>query len=127
MDLLLDTHTALWWLPDDPNLSAHAAALIADRQNTVQASAVSGYAIGLMVRRGQLATPIAQEFAACLAQASIPALALELSHTTAGALLDWDHDDPCDRLIAAQARLEGCVLVSANPAFDRLKGFFRTW
>lgn len=52
--------------------------------------------------------------------------ALDMSHMNAGALLDWDHRDPWDRLLAAQARLEGCALVSKDEAFDTI-GLKRIW
>ena len=126
MKLLLDTHAALWWLTDDAHLSKSAAAAIADPETAVFASAVSGYEIGLKVRRGHLTTPIAREFPLYLEKAGIPSLALDMSHMNAGALLDWDHRDPWDRLLAAQARLENYTLVSVDTAFDALK-LARLW
>ena len=62
MKFLLDTHAVLWWLSGDERLSKGAAAAIADPENAVSASAVSGYEIGLKVRRGDMTTPIAREF-----------------------------------------------------------------
>lgn len=127
MRLLLDTHAALWWLADDRQLSAVAARLIADSDNVVFASVVSGYEIGLKVRRGHLTTAIAQEFPVYLERAGIPALPLDLHHMTTGATFEWDHRDPWDRLLAAQARLEELALVSIDPAFDALEGLERIW
>lgn len=126
MKLLLDTHAALWWLAGDDQLSRRAAAVIADPDNAVWASVVSGYEIGLKVRRGLMTTPMAREFPPFLEKAGIPALTLDMSHMNAGALLDWDHRDPWDRLLAAQARLEGCTLVSRDEAFDAI-GLDRLW
>ncbi|MDR2454801.1 MAG: hypothetical protein LBD51_09860 [Bifidobacteriaceae bacterium] len=44
----------------------------------------------------------------------------------AGALA-WDRKDPFDRVIAAQAILEGAVLISADPAFDSVQDLRRRW
>ena len=107
-------------------MSRDAAAAIADPENSIFASVVSGYEIGLKVRRGHMTTPMAREFPPYLEKAGIPALALDMSHMNAGALLDWDHRDPWDRLLAAQARLEGCSLVSKDEAFDAI-GLERVW
>ncbi|GAB5377853.1 MAG: type II toxin-antitoxin system VapC family toxin [Acuticoccus sp.] len=127
MKLLLDTHAALWWLAGDDQLSDTAARLIADPDNVVLASAVSGYEIELKIRRWRLTTAVAREFALFLDKAAIPALPLDLAHMTAGAALDWEHHDPWDRLLASQARLEGATLVSIDAAFDEIDGFKRAW
>ncbi|MGF1641463.1 MAG: type II toxin-antitoxin system VapC family toxin [Rhodospirillales bacterium] len=126
MKLLLDTHAVLWWLAGDRRLSRGAAAAIADPDNAVFVSVVSGYEIGLKVRRGNLTTAIPREFPLYLDRAGIPALALDMGHMIEGALLAWDHRDPWDRLLAAQARLHGCTLVSVDPIFDAL-GLARLW
>ena len=39
-------------------------------------------------------------------------------HLIHAARLDWDHGDPWDRILLAQARLEGMTLVSADAVFD---------
>ena len=43
MNLLLDTHAALWWWENSPSLGAQAAAAMADGGNSVYFSAISGY------------------------------------------------------------------------------------
>ena len=79
MKLLLDTHTALWWLAGDPRLSQKAEAAIANSENDVFCSVVSGYEIGLKVRRGHLDTQIAREFLLFLDRAEIPAIQLVIA------------------------------------------------
>lgn len=120
MKLLLDTHAVLWWLAGDPRLSAPAQAAITDRANSLLVSVVSAYEIGTKVRIGKMSSSVAREFPLFLATAGISALGLNLSHMTEGAGLAWNHRDPWDRLIAAQATLEGCSLVSADRAFAAL-------
>ncbi len=54
MNVLLDTHVLLWWLQNDPDLLEHARALIADPDNEIFVSSVSGWEIAPKVRLGKL-------------------------------------------------------------------------
>ncbi len=54
MKLLLDTHAFLWWVTDDPNLSASARTAIADESNVVFVSAASAWEIATKHRLGKL-------------------------------------------------------------------------
>ncbi len=54
MRLLLDTHALLWWLIDDPQLSAAARSAIANLENDVLVSACTGYEIAYKQKRGRL-------------------------------------------------------------------------
>lgn len=55
MRLLLDTHALLWWLSDDPALSAPARKLIARANNTVLVSAASAWEIATKIPFGKTA------------------------------------------------------------------------
>ena len=55
MRLLLDTHALLWWFTADPQLSARAAAAIADETNAVHVSAATAWEIATKQRLGKLA------------------------------------------------------------------------
>jgi PIN domain nuclease of toxin-antitoxin system len=115
--LLLDTHALIWWLTDNPRLSPTARSGISDPDNTVLASAASGYEIANKQRLGRLPGRIAQDLPAALRQARIPVLDLTLPHTIAAGLLPGPHRDPWDRLIMAQAIEEGLAVVTADPVF----------
>jgi PIN domain nuclease of toxin-antitoxin system len=54
MKLLLDTHAFVWWLNDNPKLSARARGAIADRDNVVFVSAACAWELATKVRRGRL-------------------------------------------------------------------------
>lgn len=120
MKLLLDTHVALWWLAADPRLSPVARAAITQPHNTIMASVISAFEIGTKVRIGKMDSPIAREFPVLLSKSGIPALSLDLAHMVEGAALAWTNRDPWDRLLAAQAMVEGCGLVSSDKAFRAL-------
>ena len=54
MRYLLDTHAFLWWIVDDPRLSAPAAAIIRDPGNEIWFSAASAWEIAIKARLGRI-------------------------------------------------------------------------
>ena len=91
--------------------------LILDRANTVLVSAVSIYEIELKAGRRKVNLP-PQELRAALRRNAVEELPVTHGHAEYAALLDWEHRDPWDRLLAAQALLENCALVSVDRVFD---------
>lgn len=120
MRLLLDTHALLWWLSDDPRLEERARALIADRHNTVLASAVSLWEIVVKVRIGKLDAEI-DAIVQAIGQQSFAILPIDPAHLTtlAGLQRLTDHRDPFDHLLIAQAIAEGATLVSEDRNMPR--------
>ena len=125
MRLLLDSHAVYWWMAGSTRLSRTARELILDNENDLLVSAVSIYEIELKAKRGRVDLP-PQELRAALRRNAVVDLALTHEHAEYAACLDWDHRDPWDRLLAAQARLEGCALVSTDQVFDGI-GVDRRW
>lgn len=113
MRLLLDTHTALWFALDDPRLSGRAAALLEDRTNERLLSAAVVWEIAIKCSIGKLQTP--PTFAGDLLEAGALPLPVSLEHAEAVAGLPLHHRDPFDRLLVAQAQIEGATIVSADP------------
>ena len=106
-------------------LSETARGLILDIDNDLLVSAVTIYEIELKAKRRRVDLP-PQELRAALRRNAVRDLAITHEHAEYAACLDWDHRDPWDRFLAAQARLESCVLVSADEVFDRI-GIDRRW
>ena len=125
MRLLLDSHAVYWWMAGSARLSETARGLILDTENDLLVSAVSIYEIELKARRGRVDLP-PQELRAALRRNAVGDLAITHEHAEYAVCLDWDHMDPWDRLLAAQARLEGCALVSTDDVFDGI-GVVRRW
>jgi PIN domain nuclease of toxin-antitoxin system len=117
--LLLDTGPLYWWLLGHDRLPARIARLIANPGNAVLASAVSFYELHYKTRLGKLSGTI-PNLNEVLQSATIHTLAISGEHAAHAGRLDWDHRDPWDRILAAQARLEGCALVSGDRAFDAI-------
>lgn len=122
MRYLLDTHTLVWWLIDDGHLSPPARAAISDGDNEVIVSAVSAFELTTKHRLGKWpeAGPISTDFVKHVMAERFTLLAIETSHALYAGQLVADHKDPFDRLLAAQSKLEGLVIVSADTAFDTL-------
>lgn len=112
MRILLDTHLLLWWLEDHPSLSPKARELISDAENAVFVSAVSLWEIWLKQSLGKLRLP--GDFIPRLEAESFESLPLMATQTGQVALLPWHHRDPFDRMLIAQAQVEGLVLLTAD-------------
>lgn len=128
MRLLLDTHAFLWWLAGDPSLPERARQVIAEEGNIVSLSAASAWEIAIKVRLGKLpgAATIAGDILGCLQAEGFEPLAVTVRHGQHAGALPGLHRDPFDRMLIAQAILEGCVLVSNESRFDAY-GVIRLW
>ena len=128
MTLLLDTHTLLWFLKNDPQLSASAKAAIENSANRKLVSIVSCWEIAIKAGLGKLKLG---EPTAVLLSREIPAnsfdlLPISLAHVTAVETLPAHHKDPFDRLLIAQTLAESVTLVSNDAKFDAY-GIARLW
>lgn len=117
MKLLLDTHAALWWLSDDERLGAQAAAQLADPSNQVLLSAAVAWEVAIKRSLGKLEAP--GGLSSVLLGAGALPLAVTVEHADAVESLPWHHRDPFDRLLVAQASIEGAAIVSADAALSR--------
>ncbi len=125
MKLLLDSHAVYWWMTGSPKLSETARKLIVDEANALLVSAVSIYELELKAGRRRVDLP-PKELRAALRRNAVEELAITHDHAEYAAHIEWDHRDPWDRLLAAQARLENCTLVSVDTVFDGI-GVDRQW
>jgi PIN domain nuclease of toxin-antitoxin system len=111
--LLLDTHVYLWWLADDASLSEEARLAISDARSVVHVSAASLWEASIKEALGRLeleGSDLAEEIAAN----GFVELPVRAAHAYAAAHLPPHHEDPFDRMLVAQARLEGLTLVTAS-------------
>jgi PIN domain nuclease of toxin-antitoxin system len=115
--LLLDSHALIWWLARSHRLSARARKAILDRRNTVLASAVSAYELVNKHRQGKLRPPLTDELLPMIRRAGLPLLAISFEHAVAAAELPGPHQDPWDRLLMGQARIDRLTMVSSDPVF----------
>jgi PIN domain nuclease of toxin-antitoxin system len=114
--LLLDTHVVLWWLEDDPRLRSSARRAIADEMH-VAVSAVTVWEIAIKEAIGRLMPPV--DWSQEIEDEGFDPLPIGFAHAVEAARLPRFHADPFDRMLVAQARTEGLVLVTADPKISR--------
>ena len=128
MNLLLDTHTLLWFITDDPRLSEAADQLIEDQSNNKFVSAVSVWEIAIKVSLDKimLTAPFDELFPKQLHINGFELLPVKVEHTSALTNLPFHHRDPFDRMLTAQSLVENKAIVSIDRAFDDY-GVPRLW
>lgn len=112
MKLLLDTHVLLWWLANDTSLSKEASQTIQTVTNLIFVSAVTAWEISIKKALGKLQSPNDLEDA--LLTNSFQALPITISHALLAGQLPMHHDDPFDRLLIAQSKIEGLTLITRD-------------
>ena len=117
MRLLLDTHVLLWALGDPASLSRDARGAIEDDSNDVLASAASAWEISIKRTAGKLDAP--EDLASALDATGIDPLAITVEHAVAAGALPLHHCDPFDRMLVAQARIDGLTLVTRDSLLSR--------
>ncbi|MGH6904569.1 MAG: type II toxin-antitoxin system VapC family toxin [Geminicoccaceae bacterium] len=117
--LLLDTHALLWWLFDDPKLSAAARSAIVSPGNEIVVSAASAWEIATKHRLGRLpeAGDVPARLPHYLRRARFAVLAISLEHAQAAGALPGPHKDPFDRMLVAQARIEDLAVATIDRVF----------
>ena len=126
MSFLLDTHVLVWWVTDDPRLSAHARARIEGRDEECIVSAVTAFELATKARLGKLpaAAELADGFEQLVEREGFSSLSISTEHgLRAGRLAGRD---PFDRLLAAQSLTEGLAIMTSDPAF-RVLGVTTAW
>jgi PIN domain nuclease of toxin-antitoxin system len=115
--LLLDTHVWLWMALAPQRLGADSRSMLADRGNTLFLSIASAWEIVIKDARGRLELPMDAPtyLRSRLARSGAELLNLSLDHVFALDSLPDRHRDPFDRVLAAQAKVEGMSLISADP------------
>jgi PIN domain nuclease of toxin-antitoxin system len=105
-----------------------ARSLIGDESTIVFVSATSAWEISTKVRIGKLpgAVEVAERFVEVIGRQDFEALNISLEHARLAGLLPGEHRDPFDRMLIAQAQIEGVALVSNEELFDHF-GIRRIW
>jgi PIN domain nuclease of toxin-antitoxin system len=115
--LLLDTHAALWWIGGDRRLGLQARAELEDDANEVLLSAAVILEVAIKRSLGKLQAP--DDFVGTLLRADVRGLPLTIEHASTVERLPWHHGDPFDRLLIAQATIEGASVVSHDERLRR--------
>ena len=128
MRLLIDTHAFLWFLLDDPKRQVTARGLIGGPNKDIEVSQATYWEIAIKITLGRDALPepfevfIERE----IAINDFHILHITPKHVAALTTMPFQHRDPFDRLLVAQATAEGLALVSTDAIFDQY-GIARVW
>jgi PIN domain nuclease of toxin-antitoxin system len=120
--VLLDTHAFLWWTSEDGRrLSDRARALLIDPSTDAIVSVASAWEIAIKTATGRLEIDgdLEHWVPERIARYGFSALPVELAHALGVAGLPPIHRDPFDRLLVAQAQVEGIPIVTSDPAISR--------
>jgi PIN domain nuclease of toxin-antitoxin system len=119
MRVLLDTHAFIWWSDDPPKLSPPALALCSDPTTTMVLSIASAWEMQIKMQLGKLSLslPLADIIARQQATNGIELLLVTLPHVLGLQGMPRHHGDPFDRIIIAQANVEGIPLLSHDRVF----------
>lgn len=120
MNLLLDTHIALWAIVDDRRLPREAAAWIADGANSIWVSAASVWEIAIKRMLAKKSMPISgRQALGYFREAGYRLLEIRPEHAAAIEDLPTIHADPFDRMLVAQAEVEPLKLVTSDALLAR--------
>jgi len=128
MRLLLDSHTFLWFVLKDSQLSRAADALITDPANDVLVSPATYWEIAIKVGKKKLDLLASYDdfMKRGLEGNDFEILPIETKHTSLLTTMPMHHKDPFDRMIISQAIAEHLPVVSVDAAFDPY-GVTRLW
>lgn len=121
MNLLLDTHVFLWAVMQPGELSPKVRTLLENPANALLVSAASAWEIATKFRLGKLpsAKAVVGDFDDVIRRLGAQVLPITHVHALRAGGYRQGHPDPFDRILAAQAEIEGLSLVSKDRALRR--------
>ena len=128
MRFLIDTHTFLWFVTDDPKLSDYALGLIEDETNEVYLSMATLWEIAIKFSIGKLTLhkPFQDFVDEQIHINEFQLLKIEPAHVKTVSILPLHHRDPFDRMLIAQSIVENLPIISVDTVFDAY-GVNRLW
>ena len=128
MKVLLDTHTLLWSVDDPSKVSAAAMGAMQDPANERLLSAATIWELAIKVGQGKIALsmPFRQWMEKAITDLKLGVLPLTVEYAERLTTLPAHHKDPFDRLIIAQAMIDGISVIGTDAAFDTY-GVTRIW
>jgi PIN domain nuclease of toxin-antitoxin system len=127
MIALLDTHTLRLWLDGSARLSPAARSAIGATANSMVISAVVPWELAIKTNIGKFNSQVVlSQWQEILDAQGFSELPIDSSHAIRAGLLPRHHNDPFDRVLAAQAQATGWPVISADPVFEAY-GVRRIW
>ncbi len=119
MRILLDTHVWLWLQVSPGRLDSEALRLVRDSRNSLLLSAASSWEIAVKYALGKLPLPVepSEYVPERMRRSGVDGIAVDHAHALHVATLPPHHRDPFDRLLIAQAQLDGLTILTSDPGF----------
>lgn len=129
MTYLLDTHSFVWLLSSPDRMTESLRTELRSTANRLLVSAVSAMEVATKVRLGKFdaAAPLVSTWDRRVDDIDAESLDLTTAHALHAGSMPWNHRDPFDRLLAAQAIVENVVLVTADSAFTTNSAVRTAW
>ncbi|MEE4023948.1 type II toxin-antitoxin system VapC family toxin [Gordonia sp. PKS22-38] len=113
--ILLDTNALLWLVSAPDRVSDRARGILADQTNELFVSAVSAWELAIKTRLGRIdADPLLSAWDATVAGLSAVDLPIDSADAAMAGRLPWEHRDPFDRMIVAQASRRGLMIATSD-------------
>lgn len=121
MRVLLDTHAFIWWNDGDERLSSRAKSVIAELNNQVLLSSATAWEIAIKHGRGLLRLPERPDkyVLSRMVAGGMDSLAIDIPHGLRAGELPDIHRDPFDRILVAQAQVEGVPILTSDANIAR--------
>ena len=121
MRLLIDTQCWLWMSASPERMSKRTQELLRDTGTERLLSVASIWELAIKYQLGKISLPVAPlDFVPSrLETTQTDALAISAAHALRVGVLPRHHRDPFDRMIVAQALIEGVAVLTADPAFAK--------
>jgi PIN domain nuclease of toxin-antitoxin system len=120
LNLLLDTHVALWAITDSPKLPKKGREMIESPKSSVWISAATVWEIAIKHGLGRGDMPVSsQDALRYFRDSGYRFLPIEPEHAAAVEDLAAHHGDPFDRILVAQALVEPMRLITHDPMVAR--------
>lgn len=130
MRYLLDTHVFLWVLGQPTRIPSGVLRQLEDRRHDLLVSAASAMEVATKVRLGRLegARTLVETWDARSREIGASQLSITAAHALRAGAMTWEHRDPFDRLLVAQAVIENIALVTTDRAITAVPGLrLLTW
>ena len=124
MRVLLDTHVLLWMIGESRSLSATARQILADEANELLFSPISIVEVAVKHQKNAELMPLSSDDVRfCAGECGVQELVFDSRHAVAMSTLPLFHGDPFDRMLLAQAKAEGVMLLSHDRQFPQYGDF----
>lgn len=118
--ILIDTHILIRWLSEPEKLKVEHHDLISESDNTILVSVASFFEIGIKEKIGKL--KFEENFEAILKDYGFESLPINLKHLDIMRKTEFNHKDPFDMILIAQALSENIELISYDRFFTKIQG-----